>query len=496
MPLPRLANSSSKEQSSDDCAGLDNARHDDAPKGMLRSAYAPTGCTGCLGGLMAIESREEWRSRTGFLLAAVGSAVGLGNMWRFSYLASEKGGAGFVALYLVFTLLIGLPVMLAELTIGRGARSGPIAALEHFGGSAWRWLGVVFVAAGFLILSYYGVIGGWTLRYAFEAATVGFAADSGAHFGELASGFDSLAMQVIFMAMTVLIVSGGIGAGIQWAARIAMPGLFVIMIGIAIYAFTLDGSGAGYAYYLNFDLEKALALDVIVAAAGQAFFSLSLGMGAMLTFASYLPRESHLVKETVTISFADFGVAYVAGLMVFPLIFALGMGSEISGSTIGALFVALPKAFATMGFVGRFVGFAFFVALVVGALTSAISLLEVLVSASMDAFHWERRRAAVTAGFLVTGLGAWSAFDIDILDLADSIAINLFLVGGGLGIAIFVGWIMHDPIGEASAGGTKSPVYVVWQWLLRVVVPAALLFILWHALPETWAKFIAVAGLR
>lgn len=447
------------------------------------------------GGTMANTSREQWRSRSGFLLAAVGSAVGLGNMWRFSYLASEKGGAGFVGLYLIFTLLIGLPVMLAELTIGRGARRGPIAALAHFGGPTWRWLGVAFVAAGFLILSYYAVIGGWTLRYAFEAAAVGFAADPGAHFADVASGFDSLATQIVFMATTILIVSGGIGGGIERVARIAMPALFFIMVGLALYAFTLDGASAGYAYYLNFDLEKALALDVIVAAAGQAFFSLSLGMGAMLTFASYLPRESDLVKETAIISFMDFGVAFVAGLMVFPLIFALGMSSEISGSTIGALFVALPKAFATMGVVGRFVGFAFFMALVVGALTSGISLLEVLVSASIDAFEWDRRRAALTTGTLVTFVGAWSAFDIEILDLADSIAINLFLVGGGLGITIFVGWIMHDPIGEASSGATRSVVHVVWRGVLRYVVPVALLFILWHALPETWEKLKSAAGL-
>jgi len=444
---------------------------------------------------MANESREKWQSRSGFLFAAIGSAVGLGNMWRFSYLASEKGGAGFVVLYLFFTVLIGLPVLLAELTIGRGARSGPVLALEHFGGPAWRWLGVVFVAAGFLILSYYGVIGGWTLRYAFEAATLGFAPDSGAHFEDVASGFDSLATQIVFMSMTILVVSYGIGGGIERLARIAMPGLFVIMVGIALYAFTLEGSGEGYAYYLNFDLEKALALDVVVAAAGQAFFSLSLGMGAMLTFASYLSRESQLAKDTAVIAFSDFGVAYLAGLMVFPLIFAFGLGGEISGSTIGALFVALPKAFATMGFVGRIVGFAFFLALVVGALTSAISLLEVLVSASMDAFQWQRRRAAVTAGVLVTALGAWSAFDLAILDLADSIAINLFLIGGGLGIAVFVGWIMQDPIAEASSGATNSIVYEIWRGLLRFVVPVVLLFVLWHALPETWEKFKAVVGL-
>ncbi|MCP4903764.1 MAG: sodium-dependent transporter [bacterium] len=438
------------------------------------------------------EPREEWRSRWGFLFAAVGSAVGLGNMWRFSYLASEKGGAGFVALYLLFTVVLGLPVLLAELTIGRGARRGPIAALAHYGGDAWRWLGAVFVAAGFLILSYYGVIGGWTLRYAFEAMSIGFASDAGAHFGDVASGFDSLGTQIVFMCLTVAVVSGGIGAGIERVARIAMPALFLIMIGIAVYAARLDGSGAGYAYYLNFDLEKALTIDVAVAAAGQAFFSLSLGMGAILTFASYLPRNSHLGRETVVISFADFGVAFVAGLMIFPLIFALGMQGEISGSTIGALFVALPKAFESMGFAGRIVGGAFFVALVVGALTSAISLLEVIVSASMDAFGWARRKAALLGGAGVTLAGAWSAFRIDLLDLADSLATNLFLVGGGLGITIFVGWVMDDPVAEARVGSGGSMIHGIWRVLLRFVVPIALIFILWNSLPETWGKVRAI----
>ncbi|MGB0620754.1 MAG: sodium-dependent transporter [Myxococcota bacterium] len=447
----------------------------------------------------ASASREQWQTRWGFLLAAVGSAVGLGNMWRFSYLAAEKGGAGFVGLYLLFTLLLGLPVMLAELTIGRGARKGPISALAHYaegrpGGSAWRGLGVVFVAAGFLILSYYGVIGGWTVRYAFEAFFLGFAEDAGAHFGAVSEGHGSLAMQILFMVVTTGVVSGGISGGIERVAKIAMPGLFLIMLGIVVYAATLDGSGAGYAYYLNFDLEKALALDVIVAAAGQAFFSLSLGMGAILTFASYLPRDSNLAQETVVISLADFGVAFVAGLMVFPLIFALGMQSEISGGTIGALFVALPKAFASMGAIGRVVGGAFFVALVVGALTSAISLLEVVVSAAMDAFDWERPRAALVGGAAVTLCGVWSAYDIAILDLADSVATNLFLVGGGLAIAIFVGWVMDDPAAVASEGAERTFVHETWRVLLRFVVPVALVFILWHSLPETWAKITGVLG--
>ena len=247
-----------------------------------------------------------------------------------------------------------------------------------------------------MILSYYGVIGGWTLRYAFEAF-VGFADDAGAHFGAVSEGHGSLAMQVVFMTLTIAIALAGL-APESSVAKVAMPGLFLIMLGIVVYAATLDGSGAGYAYYPNFDLEKALALDVIVAAAGQAFFSLSLGMGAILTFASYLPRDSNLARETVVISFADFGVAFVAGPGL-PADFRARDGKRDLGGTIGALFVALPKAFASMGAIGRVVGGAFFVALVVGALTSAISPLEVVVSAAMDAFGWSgaaRRSSAVS----------------------------------------------------------------------------------------------------
>jgi len=386
-------------------------------------------------------------------------------------------------------------VMLAELTIGRGARSGPIAALEHYGGRSWRWLGAVFVAAGFLILSYYGVIGGWTLRYAFEAFTVGFADDPGAHFAAISEGHGSFVMQVTFMALTIAVVSGGIGAGIERVARIAMPALLFIMLGIVVYAATLEGASGGYAYYLNFDLAKAMDLDVVVAAAGQAFFSLSLGMGAILTFASYLPKDSDLANETIVISFADFGVAFIAGLMVFPLIFALGMQAEITGGTIGALFVALPKAFGSMGAIGRLVGGAFFVALLVGALTSAISLLEVIVSASMDAFGWQRRKSALLGGGAVTLMGIASAYDIDVLGAADTIATNLFLVGGGLGISIFVGWVMKDPIAEASGGGTGSPALGVWRGLLRFVVPLALVGILAQSLPGTWATITGLFGL-
>ena len=253
---------------------------------------------------------------------------------------------------------------------------------------------------------------------------------------------------------------------------------------VALYAFFLDGADAGYRYYLNFDLQNALALDVVVAAAGQAFFSLSLGMGAILTFASYLPQDSHLSRETLIISVSDFGVAFFAGLMVFPLIFALGMQSEIQAGTMGALFVALPKAFASMGGIGRLIGTAFFVALVVGALTSAVSLLEVVVATAMDRLGWPRLKATLISGAAVTLMGVWSAFDLGVLDLADSIAINIFLLGGGLGIAIFVGWVMEDPVAVAATGAERSIWLEAWRLTLRYVVPGVLVFILWNSLPR------------
>ncbi len=388
---------------------------------------------------MAPAAREQWSSRRGFVLAAVGSAVGLGNMWRFSYLAAENGGAAFVLLYLGVTLCVGVPVLLAELVIGRGSQQSPIRALAHYGGSAWRPLGAVFVAAGFLILSYYGVIAGWTVRYALVALFQGFPADVADRFGEVATGWDAFGFHALFMALTIGVVAGGVKRGIERTAMVLMPVLFLIVVGLAVYAATLDGAAKGYSYYLSADVSKLLHWSVIKDAAGQAFFSLSLGMGAMLTFASYLRRDEHLPNATVIIVGADIGVAFVAGLVVFPLIFALGLEAAVGASTVGALFITLPQAFAEMGAAGRLVGLLFFAALVVGALTSAISLLEVVVSSAIDGFGWSRARAALVAGVAITLLGAPSAWNTDVLGVVDQIANNLFLLGGGLALSIFVG---------------------------------------------------------
>jgi NSS family neurotransmitter:Na+ symporter len=439
----------------------------------------------------AREVREQWNSEAGFIFAAIGSAVGLGNMWRFSYLTAEKGGAAFVALYLGFTLLVGLPLMLAELTIGRGSRRSPIEALVHYarserGKRGWRLLGLVFVAAGFLILSYYSVIAGWTVRYAGEALLAGFRPDASKHFAEVSEGLDAFAFHVLFMSATVWIVHAGIKTGIERVSRLAMPALLLLVIGIAIYAATLSGADGGYAYYLNADFGNVWKQEVVVAAAGQAFFSLSLGMGAMLTYASYLGRDSNLPRESGIIATADFGIAFLAGLMVFPIIFALGLQDQVGESTVGALFVALPNAFAEMGAAGRVVGCLFFVALAVGALTSAISLLEVVVSAAMDSLGWQRARATWVMGAAITLLGAASAFHIAVLGVMDQVANNLFLVGGGLGLAIFVGFVMENPTAEAKQG-TRVGWLPLWLGLLRYVVPVVLAWVLWKSVPSTLA---------
>jgi NSS family neurotransmitter:Na+ symporter len=441
---------------------------------------------------MAVAAREHWSSRSGFVLAAIGSAVGLGNMWRFSYLTAENGGAAFVVLYLGITAMVGLPIMLAELVLGRGSQGSPIRALVHFGGNAWKPLGFVFVAAGFLILAYYGVIAGWTLRYAATAMFTGFDEKIADDFVRIAQGGDAFALHAVFMVVTIIVVAGGVKGGIERTALILMPVLFVLVCGLAVYASTLDGGAPGYRYYLQTDFREILSRDVLTQAAGQAFFSLSLGMGAMLTFGSYLGRNNNLPDESLIIAGADVGIAFIAGLVVFPMIFALGLSDLVSESTVGALFITLPQAFAGMGAVGRVVGFLFFAALAVGALTSAISLLEVVVSATIDGLQWPRKMAAWVMGGLITVLGIPAAWSLDFLDVMDQVANNLFLLGGGLALSIFVGWVMKDPIAEVSAGAQGVRWFFLWRTLLRFVVPALLLFVLYDAVPKT---FGAVAGL-
>jgi len=438
---------------------------------------------------MSAPDREHWSSRIGFTLAAVGSAVGLGNMWRFAYMTAENGGAAFVLLYVAMTALVGLPVMLAELALGRGAARSPVQALVHYGGRGWRPLGLLFVVAGFVILAYYSVIAGWTLRYALEGVSQGFPAEAGRHFSAIASGRSAVAWHLAFMAGTIWVVSGGIRSGIERTALVLMPVLGALVVGLALYAATLDGAAAGYRFYFTNDLAGIASFEVLKDAAGQAFFSLSLGMGAILTYASYLEKQHDLPREAVLIAASDFAVAFVAGLVVFPLVFALGLQDEVGESTLGALFITLPKAFAAMGGAGRVVGFLFFVALVVGALTSAISLLEVVVATAIDGLGMRRRAAAWICGGAIALLGIPSALSLDVLGLMDQVGGNLLLVLGGLLLSVFVGWVAHEPHQEAGVGSRFAGLGV-WRGLLRSLVPLILTVVLVFSARDAWQTLI------
>ena len=421
-------------------------------------------------------------ARRGFLMAAVGSAVGLGNMWRFPYLVAENGGAAFVLLYLAIMLVVGLPLLLAELVIGRGARKSPIGAFVHFGGRAWAPLGILIVAAIFLTSSYYFVIAGWTLRYAVESIAIGFPGEPDAHFERISTGAAAIGWHLGFVALTVFVVLGGVRAGIERLGRVLMPLLLVILSGIALYAATLPGSGAGYQFYLAPDFATLFSWKVLSDAASQAFFSLGIGAGMLLTFASYLDEGENLPNAAVVIAISDFGVAFLAGLAVFPLIFALGLSGMLTESPLGALFITLPSAFAEMGAAGSFVSPLFFLALAMAALTTTVAALEVLVAAAIDGLGWQRRRAVLVIGGTLSVIGIGPALDLRVLAWVDKLVDHLVLVAAGLALAIFAGWYMKEPIAEASKGAEGIRWFVLWRWLLRIPVPLGLLLVLFASI--------------
>ncbi|MBT8398683.1 MAG: sodium-dependent transporter [Gemmatimonadetes bacterium] len=430
--------------------------------------------------------RELFNTRAGFILAAVGSAVGLGNMWRFPYVAAEGGGAAFVFLYIILTLAIGIPLMLSEFSVGRGAGLSPIGALRKLGGGGWSLLGFMYVITGFIILAYYSVIAGWVVRYAIDGILSGFPANPGEQFGIVTTGMSPIWYHLAIMGTTILIVSMGVQKGIERAALVLMPVLFSILILLAIWAFTLDGAMEGYAVYLKPDLSELLDPYILSQAAGQAFYSLSLGMGCMLTFSSYLSKDSNLGGEATTIAFSDFGVAFTAGLVVFPVIYALGIQGDVSESTVGALFIALPGAFVAMGAIGRVVGILFFVALIVGAVTSAVSLLEVVAASVIDEFKLPRKPASIAAGVLIALLGLLPASSIDLLGVIDKLA-EAMLALGAFFMAIFVGWVAVGAADEMRQGASERSKRMVplVMTAVRFILPPVILF-------ATTYAFIAV----
>jgi NSS family neurotransmitter:Na+ symporter len=433
--------------------------------------------------------RERWASRLGFILAAAGSAVGLGNIWKFPYTTGENGGGAFLIIYLAVIATLGISVLVAELVIGRAAARSPIGAFRVLGKRPWPLVGLLGVIAAFLILSFYTIVAGWTLAYALKMATGVFAGD-GVQAGAIFGGFISDAVEpliygAVFMTLTVVVVLGGVRGGIERASFVLMPALFFLLIVLVVRALTLPGSSAGLEFFLRPDFSQVTG-GTLTAALGQAFFSLSIGLGTMITYGSYMSRQQKLGPSAGNIVALDTGVAVLAGLVIFPAVFAAGVDPAAGP---GLAFVTLPTIFAAIP-LGQFFGTLFFVLLAIAALTSAVSLLEPMVSVLMDEYKLSRRASAIGLGIATfafgipssLSLGPWADYTIlgkGFLDLVDFVASNIMLPVGGLFIALFVGWHMGARAMQELDGG---PVSRVWLFIIRFVAPVAIIWILVNGL--------------
>jgi NSS family neurotransmitter:Na+ symporter len=443
---------------------------------------------------IAPSDRGSWTSKTGFILAAAGSAIGLGNIWRFPFTAGQNGGGAFVLIYLGFVALIGVPVLLAELSIGRKTERNPVGAFKALvPGSRWPAVGGLGVITGFGILSFYAVIAGWTLAYLYRAIVGGFgasltAAESGAIFGEIV-GDPGLAigLTVVFLLLTIIVVRGGVSGGIERATKVLMPLLLMILLILAIRSLTLPGGMEGVTYLFKPDFSK-ITVGVAMSALGQALFSLSLGMGAMITYGSYFPKTENLPFAGASVAFFDTMIAVLAGLIIFPALFAVGVQPDAGPSLV---FIVLPTIFDQLPAGGLF-GIAFYFLLAIAALTSTISLLEVVVSYFVDERGWKRNRAAWVLGTVCMFLAIPSALSQGgsealtnmvgggFLNLQNIIWGNYSLSVGALLLCVFVGWKWGVPKARESleTGGFALPVAGLWSFLIKFVCPVAVAIVL------------------
>ncbi len=416
----------------------------------------------------------------GFILAAVGSAVGLGNVWRFPFITGQEGGGAFLIVYLLFVALIGFPAILVEFVIGRYTELNPVGAIRELGSGAWNYLGWLFVVTGFVILSYYSVVAGWFLRYTLIGITDGYALagpeEAAALFGTVTTGVDSLLFHAVFMALVIGIIAAGVRNGIEFGVKVMVPAIIVLLVALGAYAFTLDSAGEAYAYYLTPDFGYLVAnwTSILPAAAGQAFFTLSLGMGVMITYASYLGEDRNLAADAGIIAGLDTFIAVIVGFVVFPFLFAAGI--EPGGPGPSAIFVSLTSAFAEIP-AGRVLGIVFFAMVGIAALSSAISILEVLVSYLIDELDVARVPAATAIGVAVFLLGVPVTIDLIFLSLYDSLADGVLLVLGSLLLALFVGWVVPD-VARAELGrgiGDLGSLGTAWIWIVRVPIVVVVL---------------------
>lgn len=447
-----------------------------------------------------MEKREQFGSAIGVIAATAGSAIGLGNIWRFPYVTGENGGAAFLLIYIVLMLGIGVPVMLSEMIIGRKSQSNAIGSFKKLVPQSYWWLiGLMGVFASFIILAFYSTVAGWTLHYVYSSLTHNLL---GQNYEVFFLDFkDSSLMPVIwhivFMILTIFIVLAGVKKGIEKYTKLLMPLLFLLIITLCVRSLTLPGASKGLNFLFSPDFSKIDA-NTILAALGQAFFSLSIGMGTVITYASYIQKKENLGKIALSVTAADFILALLAGIMIFPAVFAFGIEPS---SGPGLVFMTIPSIFEQIPF-GNIFAIIFFLLLAIAALTSSISLLEVIVAFSVEELKLKRRSATIISAILATIMGlfctlSWSTFkNINInfstesemggtktmyfFDMMDFLASNILLPLGGMLIVIFVGWKLgkQKSIMELSNENKfKSSLFNVVFFIIKFIAPIAIAFV-------------------
>ncbi len=440
----------------------------------------------------------QWSSKLAFILAVTGAAVGLGNIWKFPYMAGMNGGSAFVLIYLVCVFMIGLPIMMSEIMIGRRGRRNPVATMqilgeEEAGQMKWGLVGIMGVLAGFMILSFYSVIAGWAVAYVFKAAANEFANADATAIGEMFDTFVANPFVIgfwhtLFMIVTVSLVALGVERGLEKAVEIMVPALLLLLFVLLGYAINLDSFAQGAAFLFQPDFSKVTG-DTVLSAMGHAFFTLSVGMGSVMAYGAYLPQEASITQTSILVVVADTAIALLAGLVIFPIVFANGL---VPSQGPGLVFQTLPLAFGNISG-GSLLGTLFFLLLSFAALTSAISLMEPAVAWMIESHRLSRKAAAIVVGFIIWALGILTVLSFSALkdvtffkgtffDNVDYLASNILLPLGGLLITVFAGWVMCGNSSSDELNSAGGFVYKSWRLLARYVAPVAVLLVFLNAI--------------
>ena len=424
-----------------------------------------------------MKKREQFTGRLAVVLAMAGSAIGLGNIWRFPYLVGQNGGAAFILVYIAACALLAIPVFLSECVIGRRGGNSTFGAMRKLApGSNYRWAGMITVITPILLLSFYSVVGGWSVDYLLKACTLRFTQDSSGLFESLLSStWEPIFMHTAFMVGTAIVILLGVKKGIERFTKVTMPLLFILIIIIVVFGLTLPGAGKGVEYLVKPDFSK-ITPSVITSAMGQAFFSMSLGVGTILTYASYVSKEENLMVSAGGTAVFDLLFALLAGFAVMPAVFAAGIQP---GQGPGLLFDTLPYIFSQMTpWVGAVISILFFLSVLVAALTSSISLLEVGVAYLVEEKGVSRTKATIGLGAIVWAIGVACSLSGGFFDFLDHLCSDWLMPFGGLLFAMFVGWKMSraDVRDELTNGGTRNrTLFNVVYFLIRYFAPIGIL---------------------